>query len=142
MSTETPCIGVCSTIYGDVVCRGCKRNYQEVIDWNGFDNQKKLAILSRLEKLTSKIVSQYFQITDVELLRSKCEKFAVKYRPEFSPLCWVYSLLHVGADKIKDVSKYGIKVQEKFIDLPLTKVFELMDDEIYEAAQALYKASE
>ncbi|HBZ99754.1 MAG TPA: DUF1289 domain-containing protein, partial [Pseudomonas sp.] len=22
---KTPCIGLCSTVYGDVVCRGCKR---------------------------------------------------------------------------------------------------------------------
>jgi predicted Fe-S protein YdhL (DUF1289 family) len=38
--TPTPCIGVCSTGIGDVVCRGCKRYAQEVIHWNGYSEQQ------------------------------------------------------------------------------------------------------
>ncbi|WP_317135104.1 DUF1289 domain-containing protein [Piscirickettsia litoralis] len=38
----TPCVGLCSTVYGDDVCRGCKRFYHEIIDWNQYDiNQKQ-----------------------------------------------------------------------------------------------------
>ena len=29
--TRTPCVGICSTTYGDDVCRGCKRFSFEVI---------------------------------------------------------------------------------------------------------------
>jgi hypothetical protein len=30
---KTPCVGLCSTVYGDLVCRGCKRFHHEVINW-------------------------------------------------------------------------------------------------------------
>ncbi|MEL0305883.1 MAG: DUF1289 domain-containing protein, partial [Halieaceae bacterium] len=40
---RTPCIGVCSTGVGDVVCRGCKRFAHEVIDWNGYSPEQKQA---------------------------------------------------------------------------------------------------
>lgn len=33
---KTPCVGLCSTVYGDLVCRGCKRFHHEVIHWNGY----------------------------------------------------------------------------------------------------------
>ncbi|MCA4075779.1 DUF1289 domain-containing protein, partial [Pseudomonas kurunegalensis] len=32
-SIKTPCVGLCSTVYGDTVCRGCKRFHHEVINW-------------------------------------------------------------------------------------------------------------
>ncbi|MEO1955257.1 MAG: DUF1289 domain-containing protein, partial [Gammaproteobacteria bacterium] len=37
-SVKTPCIGVCSTVFGDEVCRGCKRFQNEVIEWNSYNN--------------------------------------------------------------------------------------------------------
>ena len=137
--TETPCIGVCSTIYGDDVCRGCKRFYNEIIDWNSFDDQRKLTILMRLEAIMAEVMGQYLQIADVDLLKAKCEQFSVKYRPEFSPLCWAYELLKAGADKIHDLSKYGLVVQQDFQNLPLPQLFETVDEAIYQQAQVVYQ---
>ena len=138
-ATETPCIGVCSTIYGDEVCRGCKRFYHEIIDWNSFDDQRKLTILRRLETIMADTVGQYIQVVDVDLLKAKCEQFSVKYRPEFLPLCWAYELLKAGADKIRDLSKYGVVVHKEFQDLPLPKLFEAVDEAIYQQAQVVYQ---
>ncbi|MEL0243196.1 MAG: DUF1289 domain-containing protein [Gammaproteobacteria bacterium] len=45
--TRTPCVGICSTTYGDEVCRGCKRFYFEVINWNKYDEDEKDAIWTR-----------------------------------------------------------------------------------------------
>ncbi|NCX93995.1 MAG: DUF1289 domain-containing protein, partial [Gammaproteobacteria bacterium] len=49
---QTPCIGICSTVYGGDVCRGCKRFADEVVEWNGFDSDRKRAILDRLARFT------------------------------------------------------------------------------------------
>ena len=38
---KTPCVGVCSTVFGDQVCRGCKRFQHEVIEWNGYSDFEK-----------------------------------------------------------------------------------------------------
>jgi len=46
---KTPCIGICSTVYGDEICRGCQRTYQEVIQWNALSEEEKLKILKRIE---------------------------------------------------------------------------------------------
>lgn len=46
--TESPCVGVCSTTFGDDVCYGCKRTYREVIQWNTMNDQEKDKVNQRL----------------------------------------------------------------------------------------------
>jgi predicted Fe-S protein YdhL (DUF1289 family) len=47
--TDSPCVGICSTTnVGDDICRGCGRTAVEVIDWNGYTDQEKIAINKRL----------------------------------------------------------------------------------------------
>lgn len=49
--TESPCVGVCSTTFGDDVCYGCKRTYLEVIQWNTMSDQEKDKVNRRLLSL-------------------------------------------------------------------------------------------
>jgi hypothetical protein len=51
LKPESPCVGRCSTTYGDDVCKGCGRTFEEVINWIIFDEVEKAAIWARLEKL-------------------------------------------------------------------------------------------
>ncbi|MEM9624509.1 MAG: DUF1289 domain-containing protein, partial [Pseudomonadota bacterium] len=37
LTKRTPCVGICSTTYGDLVCRGCKRFAHEIVQWNAYD---------------------------------------------------------------------------------------------------------
>ncbi|MCZ6890305.1 MAG: DUF1289 domain-containing protein, partial [Gammaproteobacteria bacterium] len=41
---RTPCIGICSTTYGDLVCRGCKRYAHEIVDWNRYTEDQRSRI--------------------------------------------------------------------------------------------------
>ncbi|MBP9726309.1 MAG: DUF1289 domain-containing protein [Gammaproteobacteria bacterium] len=52
--TESPCVGVCSTTFGDDVCYGCQRTYLEVIQWNTLNDQEKDRINQRLALLEKK----------------------------------------------------------------------------------------
>lgn len=47
---DSPCIGQCSTTYGDDICKGCGRTFLEVINWIIFDEKEKAAVWARLEK--------------------------------------------------------------------------------------------
>lgn len=47
----SPCIGVCSTTYGDLVCRGCNRFAHEVVQWNAYDEDQRDVIWQRLHEL-------------------------------------------------------------------------------------------
>ena len=48
--TTSPCVGVCSTTFGDDVCYGCHRTYKEVIQWNTLSDEEKDGVNRRLIK--------------------------------------------------------------------------------------------
>ena len=135
LNIETPCIGICSTIYGDEVCRGCMRHYQEVIDWNSYQPIQKQRILHRLETEMLAVIPNYLEITDLAQLKKRLIQHAIAYRPERNPLCWAHSLLRQGADKMHDLSKYGLKARAKFSHLAPTELFEKLDDALRVYAQ-------
>ncbi len=49
MLSLTPCAGRCSTVFGDQVCRGCRRFNHEVIQWNTYTAEQRLAVWKRLD---------------------------------------------------------------------------------------------
>jgi predicted Fe-S protein YdhL (DUF1289 family) len=53
LQTDSPCVGVCSTTFGDEFCFGCKRRFDEVIKWNGLSDEEKDRINRRLLELCS-----------------------------------------------------------------------------------------
>mgnify|MGYP000429528197 FL=1 len=78
-SVKTPCIGVCSTVFGDEVCRGCKRFQNEVIDWNGYEDSQKTAVLTRLESLKTQIMESKISIVNKKLLQNQLDTLDIKY---------------------------------------------------------------
>lgn len=46
--TASPCIGVCSTVIGDDICRGCGRTFEEVVNWHRYSDDQKRAVNRRL----------------------------------------------------------------------------------------------
>jgi len=46
--TDSPCIGICSTSFGDEVCVGCGRRFDEVCRWNMMSDDEKRKINQRL----------------------------------------------------------------------------------------------
>ena len=56
LNKRTPCVGICSTTYGDLVCRGCKRFAHEIVQWNGYDEGQQDAVRERLTRLRDEIL--------------------------------------------------------------------------------------
>lgn len=54
LMTKSPCVGICSTTFGDDICFGCKRTYLEVIQWNTFSDKEKNKVNQRLLLLEKK----------------------------------------------------------------------------------------
>ena len=61
---RTPCVGICSTTYGDLVCRGCKRFAHEIVQWNGYDEDQQSIIWSRLNSLRDEVTLYFLQVSD------------------------------------------------------------------------------
>jgi predicted Fe-S protein YdhL (DUF1289 family) len=129
--TETPCIGICSTIYGDEVCRGCFRHYQDVIDWNTFEPAKKITILEQLNHLTTQVVQEKIDLFDPICLQEKCLKLKLRIRLNWNPHTWAHVLMREGMDKITQVEKYGFRLKPAFQNLSIAKLVEIIDDELF-----------
>ena len=52
----TPCAGRCSTVFGDLVCRGCRRFNHEVIQWNTYTPEQRLMVWRRLDAQLNQIL--------------------------------------------------------------------------------------
>ncbi|MBU0689000.1 MAG: DUF1289 domain-containing protein [Gammaproteobacteria bacterium] len=48
ITAESPCIGHCSTVMGDEVCRGCSRTFDEVIRWVGMSDDERRDVNRRI----------------------------------------------------------------------------------------------
>lgn len=66
----TPCAGKCSTVFGDSVCRGCRRFSHEVIDWNKYTPEQQKAIWLRLDIQLDQILLPLVGVQDWQLLLS------------------------------------------------------------------------
>ncbi len=96
MSTQrikTPCVGLCSTVYGDLVCRGCKRFHHEVVNWNAYSDEEKRAVWRRLEVLLVQVMQGKVEVFDPLRLRAQLEQRQVRFVPEQSEYCWAYQLI-------------------------------------------------
>lgn len=64
LKSSTPCIGLCSTTFGDLVCRGCKRFVHEIVGWNGFNVDARQRIRERLARLRDDAVMAHTRVID------------------------------------------------------------------------------
>ena len=39
--SSTPCLGICSTTFGDEVCKGCKRFAHEIVSWTKYSLEER-----------------------------------------------------------------------------------------------------
>ena len=79
---RTPCIGICSTTYGDLVCRGCKRFAHEIVGWNSYDERQRQLVWQRLHRLLTQSVLAHLRIVDEQRLRAVAEDAAVDDAPQ------------------------------------------------------------
>ena len=103
-SLKTPCIGVCSTVFGDDVCRGCKRFQHEVIQWNSYSDPEKESVLTRLETLKTQIMESKVLIFNEQVLKKQLESSKIIFNQDTNPYCWVFDLFRQASQSITDTS--------------------------------------
>lgn len=47
-TSESPCVGYCTTVLGDDVCRSCLRTFKEITDWVGMSDEERSAVNQRI----------------------------------------------------------------------------------------------
>ena len=133
--SSTPCLGICSTTYGDDVCRGCKRFIHEVINWNSYSNDEKEIVDSRLEEFKVTILSHRFKVTDAELLSSKLKEHAINFNDALDPITWIFDLLRASSQDL-DLELFGLELLPDHRTFSLSSIKDEINTELFELSQA------
>lgn len=137
---QTPCIGICSTTsFGDKICRGCKRFNFEVINWNSYSEEEKLAVFSRIDLLTEQILRNKFHIYSVLKLQDVMQDFRFFYHPNLSPYCWLHGLLQKHAYKVQSLNEIGVELMPEYKNSSLDEVMSLINDDLQLLSEAHFQ---
>ena len=132
---RTPCIGVCSTTYGDLVCRGCKRFAHEIVAWNGFAQTQRDVVWARLRRLLAESVGAHVCITDATLLRAAARRAGVA--EDAQPEAFAFQTMRLHPAPLADLGLAPI--QDPSLDT--AQAIAAIDREFYLRSQAHYEAS-
>ena len=132
--TRTPCVGICSTTYGDDVCRGCKRFIHEVINWNSFNPEEKESVWKRLEKLKTLIMQSKISIINETLMEEKIEELQLKINSDLNSLSKAFEIVKLTSKSFDDLNEFGIKIVNK--DVSLIDLKEEIEKELYDLSMA------
>ena len=136
---KTPCIGLCSTVYGDLVCRGCKRFHHEVIHWNGYNEDEKRAVWLRLEQLLVQVMAAKVEVFDPPALRNQLITRKIRFVEKQSEYCWAYQLIARGARVINQLEMYGMVLLPEFREWGLPELRDAIDREFFLLSEAHYE---
>ena len=112
--STTPCLGICSTTYGDDVCKGCKRFVHEIINWPKYSMDERAIVNDRLEEFKLLILKERFKVVDKDLFALKLKENAINYNNSLDPLTWIFDLLRASGSQNLDLAQFGITSLKNF----------------------------
>ncbi len=121
------------------MCRGCKRFHHEVINWNGYNDDEKRAVWTRLEVLLVQVMTAKVEVFDELRLRSQLEQRQIRFVPQQSPYCWAYQLIARGARMIDQLDAYGMVLLPEFRNWTLPELRDAIDREFFLLSEAHYE---
>ena len=137
---QTPCIGICSTTYGDLICRGCKRFAHEVTGWNGYADPQRAAVWGRLKDLRDAAVAEFVRVDNEAVLLEAAAAFRIAPAPDWTGLSVAYEILR-RTRGTPDLASLGL-VRSDFAadaDIAAHELFGAIDREFYARATAAYE---
>lgn len=105
---STPCIGICSTTYGDLVCRGCNRFAHEIVAWNSYSDDQRLRVWQRLLGLRDAATALFVAVDDESSLRAAGLSVRLPLA-DMSRLTLCYELLRRKARDLEKLSEIGLR---------------------------------
>ena len=135
---HTPCIGVCSTTFGDTVCRGCKRFLHEIVDWNRYSDAQKMLVWQRLDLLLCTVVGNYLDVVDAARLSEQLAFQNIRQQPQLSPPGWVPELLKAAGQRVLPWEDFGLRYSSPETGLTPRQLYDRISAEVYALAEAHY----
>lgn len=113
IASLTPCAGRCSTVFGDAVCRGCRRFNHEVIKWNTYTAQQQHAVWLRLDAQLDQILVPMLPFADLRHVEGFVLSKRVRLRPEASKGRKLYHALKICEKNKKFTNESGLGISEQ-----------------------------
>ena len=127
---------MCSTTYGDLVCRGCKRFSHEIVGWNDYDPDQQERVRSRLVKLHHESVRACVGVYDQIRWQLTIESMIDAEPTEFAPL-----VLVVLKNVVRKPTEAGLEPLGLPRDVSSGDVLRSIDREFYIRSTAYYERS-
>ena len=137
---NTPCIGVCSTVFGDEVCRGCKRFVHEVIDWNAYDDAQKTLVLERLKSFTEQVITGKIKVVDPERFSQSLKVVGVRHGKQTMATA-ILDFLRRSSRQIEDLTEHGLAQMPEYRSCSAEELKFIIEEEILILSQATYNRS-
>jgi len=112
---QSPCVGRCSTVYGDPICRGCKRFINEVSFWNQITLSEKTGIWSRLDAMATRVVPQYVDLINAAQLEAFLNNNAIRYPFHLSTLSWALHCIENFPFDLGRLSEAGLVTKDPLL---------------------------
>ena len=112
--SSTPCLGICTTTFGDEVCKGCKRFSHEIVSWTKYSIEEREIVNDRLEKFKVQILKDRFEVFDDKLLSKNLDQMGINFNHSLNPLTWIYDLFRAAGSQTFDLENFGIKSLKNF----------------------------
>lgn len=109
----TPCVGLCSTVFGDSVCRGCMRFVHEVIDWNRYNDEHKQLVWQRLDEQLRVILPQIVRIYDPRKIIAIVQHLHIAHDEHNIWRC-VYDLIRASEKRHLTLDNCGFKLNNEW----------------------------
>lgn len=108
----TPCAGRCSTVFGDQVCRGCRRFNHEVIRWNNYTPEQQLVIWKRLDEQLNNILIPMLPHADLEGVEHFLQRKTARLLPNATVGRKLYHALKLCEKNKKLADESGLGLSE------------------------------
>ncbi|MDE0038081.1 MAG: DUF1289 domain-containing protein [Gammaproteobacteria bacterium] len=133
---RTPCVGVCSTTYGDLVCRGCKRYAHEIVGWNAYSDDQRERVWTRLNALLKDSVRAHIDVVDEGKLRAVATRLKLHDAAELPPEVLAFRTLRARSVPLDALGLHPRNARHSSIDTARA-----IDTEFYVRSRAHYEAS-
>lgn len=143
MLRRTPCVGICSTTYGDLVCRGCKRFSHEIVEWNAFDGEQRRLVWERLLTLRAGSVSAVLELHDEERLRQSTVVAGIAGADRLDALNLLYEALQrlQWRESATSLNALGARLLDRAVvaEPQPAEILARIDREFYQRSLAQYE---
>jgi len=137
---STPCVGICSTTYGDLICRGCKRFAHEIVAWNAYSDDQRERVWNRLRALRDQATAAFVEIVDANVLRESSMAARIAGAADLSRLSVTYELLRRRARDMDSLSEIGVRAIRLDVSEPV-RIRDAIDLEFHVRSVAYFERS-